>query len=152
MTHLVTQKVVFKPGQVIIQEKTLGQAIFIIESGQVEVYRLNSEHSKIPLGLVGKGQYLGEMSLLKGGNHTASAVALTEVRAIQLSKEAIDEQLRLAPAWLVALTRGLVYRLMQMNNILTKHQIKDDLLVNAIESIENEENLQKEKLEKKSAS
>lgn len=106
---------------------------------------MGKDDQRIPLGIARSGQYLGEMSLLTGSNHTASAVALTDVTTIRLDKTAINHQLETAPPWLVALTRGLVDRLIIANNMLIRHNIIDDSLVSAISAIEVKQKASEEK-------
>lgn len=126
----------FEPGDFIIKEKTAGDALFIIKSGQLEVFKTDSNGGKIPLGIIGSGQYVGESAVLHDTNHTSNVVALTKVTAVKLSKKSIDQQLKQVPTWLVALTKGLITRLRHANDILRKNGLVDEGLAAAIKAAE----------------
>ncbi len=132
-----SQKVTFKAGTLIIQERMKCDALYIIDSGQVEIYKIGKNDQRLPLGVIGSGEYLGEMALISGSNHSASALALTDVVALKLSREAIEEQFNQAPQWLISLARGLASRLATMNNFLLRHNVVDESLMNSIAAIQS---------------
>lgn len=129
------KKISFQPRDILIHEKSPSQYLYIIQLGQVEIFRQKENGLRIPLGVVGPGQYLGEMSLFLDKPHSVSAEALTPVEAIQLSKESIDEQMKSVPTWVVALIKGLIERLHQMNLRLIRHNFQDESLTATIDTI-----------------
>ncbi len=131
-----TNLVELEPGEYMIREKTPGEALFIVKSGQLEVYKTDSSGNKIPLGIIGSGQYVGESAVLHETTHTSNVVALTKVLAIRLSKKSIDMQLKTVPSWLIALTKGLITRLRHNNEILRKNGIVDEGLASAVKAVE----------------
>ena len=126
----------FNPGDFVIKEKTPGDALYIIKTGQLEVYKLDPSGGKIPLGIIGSGQYVGESAVLHETNHTSNVVALTKVTAIRLSKKSIDQQLKQVPNWLLALTKGLITRLRHANDLMRKNGLVDESLAAAIKAAE----------------
>ena len=126
----------FKAGDTIFTENQMSDGLYIIRKGQIEVFRKNKEGEKLPLAIVNSGSYLGELAVFAGRPHSSTAVALTEVEAIRLSKESIEAQLEQAPSWLVALTRGLVERLSTMNDVLKRNGLVDEKLSSAIQAAE----------------
>ncbi|NQZ01383.1 MAG: cyclic nucleotide-binding domain-containing protein [Bdellovibrionales bacterium] len=126
----------FKPGDHLIRTGQAGTHLFIIKSGQLEVYKTDKQGQKLPLAIIGSGEYVGETAVLLDDNYSSSVVALTDVEAIQLSKKIIDAQLKQVPTWLVALTRGLIDRLRKSNEALRKHDLRDDGLENQLRAIE----------------
>ena len=135
MSAKLPKKVLYRPGDMLIQEKSQSQYLYIIQSGQVEIFRLKENGVRISLSIVGPGQYLGEMALFLDKPHSVSAVALSPVEAVQLSKESIDDQMKTVPPWLVALIRGLIDRLHQMNLRMIRHNIHDETLTETIDTI-----------------
>lgn len=128
----------FKAGDFIFQEKMASSALYIIKSGQVQVFRYGKDREhRIPLGIVGSGEYLGELSLLQGQTHVSNALALNDVVAVQLKKEVIDEQLKSSPAWLVGMVKGLVSKLQRTNEIVRRNNLVDETLSNTVTAIED---------------
>src|SRR3954466_6250149 len=103
------KKLQFQAGEVIFQEKMVPKGLYIIESGTVEIFRWGkNRESKIRLGVVGKGEYLGELALLGDQPHSSNALAISDVTVVVLNKEIFDAQIKSNPTWLVALIKGLV--------------------------------------------
>jgi CRP-like cAMP-binding protein len=127
----------FQPGDFIIREKTACDALFIIKEGQLEVFRTGAGGEKVPLGLISSGQYVGETALLMGKPHSSNVVALTPVVAIKLSKASIETQLKTVPAWLIALTKGLIERLQNQNETMRKNGWVDEGLASRLKTIED---------------
>ncbi|MCM2281050.1 MAG: cyclic nucleotide-binding domain-containing protein [Bdellovibrionaceae bacterium] len=131
-------EVKFKSGDLIFQEKQGSDALFIIKSGQVQIFRLGKDReSRIPLGIAGSGEYLGELSVLLGQPHSSNALALTDVVAVQLKKDVIDDQLKNSPPWLVGMVKGLVSKLQRTNEILRRNNLVDETLANTVTAIED---------------
>ncbi len=80
------QKQVYGPGSIIIQQGDTGDELFIIEEGQVEIVLMGTTPER-QVVVLGKGQVLGEMSLLDFGYRSATARA-TEETTVQVIKEA----------------------------------------------------------------
>jgi CRP/FNR family cyclic AMP-dependent transcriptional regulator len=75
----------FAPGERIVGEGELGDSLFVLASGEVEVSR--SEGSGGPLAVLGPPQAFGEMALVDREHRSATVRARGEVRALQLTAE-----------------------------------------------------------------
>jgi N-acetylglutamate synthase-like GNAT family acetyltransferase len=84
----------FRPGEVIFREGQKGEEMHLILAGEVAISRAESAAS---LGVVTKGECLGEMSLLTAAAHSATAVAGTSVETAVLSHRDLAELIRLRP-------------------------------------------------------
>ena len=115
----------FASGEYLFRENAECSALFIIKSGHIEISRVQKNGDRIPIGLVGPGEFLGESALLMSQRHSADAMAI-------LSAESMNEQINSAPTWLVALTRGLVTKLKHANQILQRNGIVDENLATQI--------------------
>lgn len=128
----------FKCGEYLFQEKMACSALFIVKSGHIQVFRWNRDRDqKVILGIVGPGEYLGELSLLSGQPHSSNAMALDDVAVLSIKKEAIEAQLKTSPSWLVALVKGLVSRLQRSNEILRRNNLIDENLAKTAQAIED---------------
>jgi len=74
--------VTHEAGTLIVREGTRATNCYVITEGKVRILKRTSKGESIPLGLVKPGEFLGEMAMLSGERRSASAVALTRVKAI----------------------------------------------------------------------
>lgn len=90
------EHVVYKDGAVIFEDGSISKEICVIESGKVEV-GLRIRGTKIPLAVLGKGDFLGEMAVLTDVRRSATAVARGEVspRPLRLGEIMPDRQVAL---------------------------------------------------------
>jgi CRP/FNR family cyclic AMP-dependent transcriptional regulator len=76
-----------KPGEVLFNAEDPGDTMFIVHSGQVELFIHDNTGQKIVLGISEMFGTFGEVSLLDGGPRTASAVALEETDLGMIDRE-----------------------------------------------------------------
>jgi ABC-type lipoprotein export system ATPase subunit len=69
------QKRVYPPGAAIIRQGEYIEHFFMVASGEVDVLLNEPECPEMSLARFGPGQFFGEISLLRGGNATASVRA-----------------------------------------------------------------------------
>jgi ribosomal protein S18 acetylase RimI-like enzyme len=82
----------FEPGQVIFREGERGEEIHLILDGEVSIVRGGAA-----VGAVGKGECLGEMALLTGAAHSATATARTAVETAELRHPELSQLIRQRP-------------------------------------------------------
>ncbi|MFH1378866.1 MAG: cyclic nucleotide-binding domain-containing protein [bacterium] len=116
---------IYDPGQIIFEEGSIGNALYIISTGSVEVKKITNKgknNFKI-LALLEQGDYFGEMSLLNDKPRSASAYAKTSVELLILKREDFTELLtsspRVAVDQLLGILRMLSNRLRQTSLELT---------------------------------
>ena len=85
----------YSRGETILRMATPGDSMFIVHEGTVSV-RIpdDSAAGRHEVAQLGPGAIFGEMALLTGESRTADVVALTDVTAIEISKEALQPILR----------------------------------------------------------
>ena len=132
--------VIYPASTVIFKDGDTRNAMYIVTKGQIAIFKITPQNERIPLGIVGSGEYLAETGLLDNKpTHATWAVALTDVELICIPAEAILEQMKTAPQWLVALSRGLSQKLRKMNDIVRRNKLSDNSLDHAMEAaIRNE--------------
>jgi CRP/FNR family transcriptional regulator, cyclic AMP receptor protein len=80
----VAQEVRYPPGAIVVAAGTpAAAAFFVIADGEVSVRRDDHE-----LARLGPGEFFGELSLLDGKRRAATCVAVSDVTAIRLTREA----------------------------------------------------------------
>jgi tetratricopeptide (TPR) repeat protein len=74
----------FDRGAVIFREGEVGDALFLVESGRVELEKAGADGNPVAVAVIGPYELLGEMGAVDGAPHgvTARAVEACKVRAI----------------------------------------------------------------------
>lgn len=99
---------VFEAGALILREGDPGDAAYVIESGQVQVFRGEGEGRTV-LCAMGPGEIFGEAAVFSGASRTASVEALTEVEVVVVTRESLDEEMG-QTRWAGAFVRRLAER------------------------------------------
>lgn len=97
-------------GEVIFNEGDLGNEMYIIQEGQVEILRLGNQGPQ-RLALLEKGDFFGEMSILDELPRTATAVAATDARLVEINGSTFDQMLRANPEIAIRIMRKLSLRM-----------------------------------------
>jgi CRP/FNR family transcriptional regulator, cyclic AMP receptor protein len=74
-------------GETLFRAGEPGESLFVVRSGEVELYIKDTAGQKIELTVAGTGEVFGELALLDQGARTATAVALTESELLELDRE-----------------------------------------------------------------
>jgi CRP-like cAMP-binding protein len=97
----MTEAKTINAGDFLVQENELCKGIYIINEGQLEVFKSSVDgKSRIPLAVIGSGEFVGEIALFLNGRHTTTVQAMTAVKYIEIPKEKIESQLASSPAWM----------------------------------------------------
>jgi small-conductance mechanosensitive channel/CRP-like cAMP-binding protein len=100
-----------EPGDTLFAQDSVDCTLYIVAAGIVEITQNHGSGTTVTLGRLGAGQYLGEIGLLTGAPHAATARARTHCSVYTLSREAIAPLLAsnatLASAFDKSVRRGL---------------------------------------------
>ncbi len=110
-TLIVSAEMVSKyPGTHLFREGDAASAAFLIESGEVEVYRGTGSKRRV-VSRVGPGSVLGDIAMFGDGPYISSAQAVDRVRVFRFDRNRLLPELARHPAiclrWLVAGLRQL---------------------------------------------
>lgn len=87
----------FAAGETVFQVGDPGESLFLIRSGEVEVFFKNDTGERIVLERVVAGGFIGEISLLDSGPRSASVIATEDTEALRLNRASLEQFLRLRP-------------------------------------------------------
>lgn len=104
----------YKKGDTVFREGDLGNEMYIIKSGGVEVIK-NAKGEEVILAKLQAGSFFGEMALFGDKRRSATIRATEKTEMIVMDKKVLDVQLSQAPDWFVAIMRTLVQRLKETN-------------------------------------
>jgi uncharacterized membrane protein len=116
----------FAAGTAIFAAGDPGESMFIVVSGEVEIFFRNSSGKHITLEIARAGDFFGELSLLDGGARTASAVATKHVEALVVDRGDLDDFLQKRPAAALDLLAAAGRRLRESANLL-RHTASRDI-------------------------
>ncbi len=97
-----------------------GEALYIVQSGEVEIFFRNDTGERIVLETARAGAMIGELSLLDGGARTASAVVTAEVDLLRLDRGDLENFLKMRPGAALDLLAALAGRVRQ-NVAMLRH-------------------------------
>jgi hypothetical protein len=98
------QHTVFEQGAEVFRQGEPCEEMYLLLEGEVSIQLEGREQ---PVGTVRAGECLGEISVLTGGEHSATARAVTSVEAGVLTKKDLQSLVRLRPGIGVVLYRNL---------------------------------------------
>ncbi len=102
----------------IFQEGDLGTEMYIVQTGQVEILKRQSDGEERQLAVLSQGDFFGEMSILENLPRTASARALQSCRLVEINGSTFDQMLRKNPEIAVRMMRKLSRRLRETDSML----------------------------------
>lgn len=105
------QKRNYRSGEILFQEGQIGKAVFIIESGRVELSRRSPSGESRSLGILGAGQIFGEMALLEQLDRTATATVVEDGVIHLLYTATLESLIRQSPVIGVKLMRNMAVML-----------------------------------------
>ena len=74
-------------GQLLFQTGEPGESLYIVRSGEIELFIKDTAGQKIVLNVVRSGEMFGELSLLDSGPRSATATALMETELLVLDRD-----------------------------------------------------------------
>lgn len=90
--------VTYPEGHVVFHYGDPGDSMYIIRSGEVEIFFKNDTGQKVVLGSASVGDYFGELSLLDNGARSGSVVVISALEALRLDREDLEQFLKKHPA------------------------------------------------------
>ncbi|MEM8859020.1 MAG: SpoIIE family protein phosphatase [Chloroflexota bacterium] len=87
----------YQPGDIIIQQGLVGDTFYVLLEGRVAITQKSIGEEEITLGVVTPGKYFGEMGLLEDVSRTATCIAMTEVKALEVGQTSFEEIMETRP-------------------------------------------------------
>jgi CRP/FNR family transcriptional regulator, cyclic AMP receptor protein len=107
----------YRRGETIFHQGDPGDSLYIVESGSVKIVLPSPEGEEgAIIATLGRGDFFGELALLDGEPHSATAVAGEAVSALILQQAVFAELLETQPGLRHALIAGLVAELRRLTN------------------------------------
>ena len=104
-------------GDIIFSEGEIGNEMYIIQTGTVELVKTIGKETRV-LATLEKGDFFGEMSVLEDLPRTASARAKTDVELVRINGATFDSMLKGNTEIAVRMMRKLSRRLREVTQLL----------------------------------
>lgn len=108
----------FDDDAVVFEEGAIGDLMYVVVSGKMEVYRKDTLGGEVRLAVLGEGDVFGEMAILEHVRRTASVRALGPSITLALSRNDLIEQPALALQLYRNVARMLSRRLRLTTDVL----------------------------------
>lgn len=105
-------------GSTLFQVGEPGESLFIVTTGEVELYIRDTTGQKIVLTVAADGQIFGELALLDGGGRTATAVALVDTELLELDRDDLLLLFRKTPDAAVRLLAAMGHMTRKADDLL----------------------------------
>jgi len=107
----------YRRGATIIHQDEPGSMLYIIANGHVKITTVSSEGEELILALLTDNDFFGELSLLDGQPHSASATAMETIQVVTLNRDEFLEVIAKNPEMVNNILVVLSNRLRRTNTM-----------------------------------
>ncbi len=105
----------YRKGETIFHQGDPGDSLYVVESGSVKIVLPSPEgEDGAIIATLGRGDFFGELALLDGAPHSATAAAIEATETLVLRRERFDELIETQPNLRRALFAGLAAELRRL--------------------------------------
>ena len=101
-------------GEPIVQQGEIGDCMFVVQSGQVEVVQKVDEGEQ-RLAVLDTGDFFGEMALFEREVRSATVRALSDARVLKVDKKTLLRRIKEDPLLAVNLLQTMSHRIRDLN-------------------------------------
>ena len=101
---------VYRDGEEIVRQNEVGDCMFVIQEGQVEVLS-ELDDDEFRLGLLGPGDFFGEMAIVEKQARAATVRAVGEARVLTVDKRTFLRRVQEDPTLALNILRTLCQRI-----------------------------------------
>jgi flavin-dependent dehydrogenase len=109
----------YRAGDVIVRQGEVGDNMYVIQSGQVEVVQ-SQDGQDIRLAVLKEQDIFGEMALFQKETRSATIRALTNVRLLTVDKRIFLKRVHEDPSFVFAVLQKMSQRIRSLNSELTQ--------------------------------
>lgn len=107
---------VYEDGQVIIQQGEVGECMYVVQEGEVEVILEGEGEQEHCVGVRGEGEFFGEMAIFDRDVRSATVRARGEARILTVDKKNFMRRVHEDPALAFRLVETMSGRIRELNN------------------------------------
>src|SRR5947199_8524408 len=110
----------YKAGQTIFNEHDRGDALYILEEGNVRIWVYDEDVKEVTLAELKPGDFFGELAVLDRGERSSSATAVTDIHLHRLSSDDFQQFLIDHPDAAIDVICEIAQRMRQTNLLVTQ--------------------------------
>jgi CRP-like cAMP-binding protein len=114
----------YKDGEIIVRQGDVGECMYVIQTGKVEVYQETGD-KEVRLAILDEGDFFGEMSIFEQEVRSASVKASGDVRVLTIDKKNFLRRIHEDPSLAFHIVKNMSKRIRQMDNKHTRIRSKD---------------------------
>jgi uncharacterized membrane protein len=115
----------YPAGEPIFARGDAGDAMYIVVSGDVNIFLPGDASRRVSLEDLSRGQFFGELSLFDQQPRSASAVATTDCVLLELGHATLGDYIEQRPRAAMAILRTISNRLRETNTLLSVRAAKN---------------------------
>ena len=115
----------FPAGTMIFDQGDTGSAMYIVQSGDINIHLPGEGSRRISLKDIARGEYFGELALFDEMPRSASALATTHAVLLELQRDTLESFLERRPKVAMAILRTMSERLRETNTMLSARAAKN---------------------------
>jgi CRP-like cAMP-binding protein len=113
---------IYKDGEEIIRQGKLGDSMFVVQGGRVEVLQHCENGGEQHLAYLEAGDFFGEMAVFEKEVRSATVRAAGEARVLKVDKKALLTRIREDPLLAVNLLKTMSHRIRDLNREISRHK------------------------------
>jgi CRP/FNR family cyclic AMP-dependent transcriptional regulator len=91
--HQLLHHKTIETGSILIEKNQPGEEAYIVLSGSIKVCAKGADHSQVVVGVLGRGEVVGEMSLIDGLGRSATLIAQEQTSLLWINRQEFWEEL-----------------------------------------------------------
>ena len=113
---------IYRDGEEIIRQGNVGESMYVVQSGRVEVIQLSTNGEEQHLAFLEAGDFFGEMSVFEKEVRSATVRASGEARVLKIDKKTLLRRIREDPLLAVNLLKTMSHRIRHLNAEIARHR------------------------------
>jgi CRP-like cAMP-binding protein len=110
-------------GEPIARQGEIGECMYVIQQGQVEVVRAQ-DGTEVQLATLGEGDFFGEMALFDRERRSATVRALGEARVLTVDKRTFLRRIHEDPSLAFRIVKGMSQRIRKLDAQVARREGK----------------------------
>jgi CRP/FNR family cyclic AMP-dependent transcriptional regulator len=114
----------FQDGEIIVRQGDVGDSMFVIQEGRVEVLR-EDDGQQTRLRVAEEGEFMGEMSIFERQKRSATLRALGKVRILTIDKKNFLRRIHEDPSLAFRIAQNMSSRIRELSDQIArlKHEL-----------------------------
>jgi CRP-like cAMP-binding protein len=112
---------VYRDGEEIIRQGEIGDCMYVVQSGRVEVLQ-SGEHGEQHLAFLKAGNFFGEMAVFEQERRSATVRSVGESRVLKVDKKTLLRRIGEDPLLAMNLLQTMSRRIRDLNAAIAHHR------------------------------